>query len=490
MSVTPSSAVVGIFSDQSEAERAIEALSQAGFEREQMQCFVPETPGFFSGLKSLFTGDSDLTSQLTDMGLSGTAVQYYSEMYEQGNIILAVNTLGDNDRVLAILRQYGAYPSDSQPGSSTETMGNGQQSMNDTPSDRYVQSANSVQPDQPASYQAPTSTDASSIPFSPDVPNDSSMPFPQEASADPNMPFSPDVPNDPDMPFPQETSADPNMPFSPDVPNDSNAPFPQNNAESPSQAGTSDPEEVEVDEVVMPAYQTEVDASEQEGDEVETSADQIDISEQEVSENGEAKTPADQTDTETFVPEIGEVDEIEEVEMPDDQYGADTPEQEGDETDEANEVVSDDQEMEDVSEVNEVEIPDQETDEVDEAVTPTDQTSVSTSDQQPDSVDETNYMEETPADQVRAGSAAIWTAEQPPQSHGTLAEYSNQLQQLHDQVQSTQQQLQDAKAELEAAKQLDAKYQVAKQQLQELQAELQATQAQLQETKQRIASYQ
>ena len=59
MTVTPSSPIVGVFTDRSLAEQAVEALYHAGFEQEQMRYSVPGNAGsFFEGLKSFFTGTS------------------------------------------------------------------------------------------------------------------------------------------------------------------------------------------------------------------------------------------------------------------------------------------------------------------------------------------------------------------------------------------------------------------------------------------------
>src|SRR5712691_9356446 len=91
MSVTPSSPVVGVFTDQSMAEQAMGALHSAGFEHEQTWYSAPGDSGnFFEGLKSLFTGAStnrgNLASDLTSMGLSDEDIRYYSNEYSNGNI--------------------------------------------------------------------------------------------------------------------------------------------------------------------------------------------------------------------------------------------------------------------------------------------------------------------------------------------------------------------------------------------------------------------
>lgn len=114
MSVMPSSTVVGVFRDRSAAELAMQALHNAGFRQEQMRCLVTGTSGnFFEDLKSFFTGvspdEKNLVNNLTEMGLSDTETQYFSDEYAMGSAILAVKTQGDEQMALNILDQYGVH---------------------------------------------------------------------------------------------------------------------------------------------------------------------------------------------------------------------------------------------------------------------------------------------------------------------------------------------------------------------------------------------
>src|SRR5258708_32814839 len=111
MSVTPSSPVVGVFTDRSMAEQAVGALYNAGFEHEQIRYSVPGNSGsFFEGLKSVFTGTSpdgdDLTNDLTSMDLSDEEARYYSNEFRNGSIILAVQARGHEQERFRVLRQY------------------------------------------------------------------------------------------------------------------------------------------------------------------------------------------------------------------------------------------------------------------------------------------------------------------------------------------------------------------------------------------------
>jgi len=139
MSVTPSSPVVGVFTDRSMAEQAVGALYNAGFEHEQIRYSVPGNSGsFFEGLKSLFTGTSpngdDLANDLTSMGLSDEEARYYSNEFRNGNIILAVQARGREQEALSVLHQYRAYNSHDVFNQATNYA---QQSSDSTQQDNY-----------------------------------------------------------------------------------------------------------------------------------------------------------------------------------------------------------------------------------------------------------------------------------------------------------------------------------------------------------------
>lgn len=132
MSVTPSSTVVGIFTDQSLADQAMQALYDAGFAAEQILYSVPGTSGgIFGDLKSLFTGTSpersNLANDLTAMGLSNEEAGYYASEYHTGKIILAVTAQGREQDAMNILHQYGANSPQTPSGSSYETPNDAQQ---------------------------------------------------------------------------------------------------------------------------------------------------------------------------------------------------------------------------------------------------------------------------------------------------------------------------------------------------------------------------
>src|SRR5579883_2206027 len=193
MSVTPSSTVVAAFRDRWTTERAMEALYDAGFSREQMQYVVPGSGGFFEELKSFFTGTptshGDLAGNLSEMGLSEEEARFYAGEYEQGNTILVVMTAGREQEALNILGQYGAY-----------------NARTTSPRENEPPTA------QPASEENPDA------PLPQEVASDPTAPFPTEIASDPTAPFPAEVADSsPSEPFPEEVASDPTAPFPPDV---------------------------------------------------------------------------------------------------------------------------------------------------------------------------------------------------------------------------------------------------------------------------------
>ncbi|GCE07137.1 general stress protein [Dictyobacter aurantiacus] len=116
MSVTPSPTVVGVFRDRSVVEQVIEALYQAGFAQDQIRYSVPDNTsgGFLNDLKHLFTGPNasgsgDLANDLTGMGLTSEQARYYANEYDNGNIVMAVQALDNEQQAMNIFHQFGAY---------------------------------------------------------------------------------------------------------------------------------------------------------------------------------------------------------------------------------------------------------------------------------------------------------------------------------------------------------------------------------------------
>jgi uncharacterized protein (TIGR02271 family) len=124
MTTTDRATVVGIFTDDAQAQRAIEALRQAGFSEDQITYSGHGTSsgGFLAGLKSFFTGE-DYSSggaynDLVGMGMSEDDARVYAREYDAGRSIVAV-TADRAQEASNIMSQYGGYG----PGYSTSTTG-------------------------------------------------------------------------------------------------------------------------------------------------------------------------------------------------------------------------------------------------------------------------------------------------------------------------------------------------------------------------------
>jgi hypothetical protein len=113
MAVMPYATVVGVFRNRSAADLAMDALTNVGFQPDQMRCLVADSAGgFIDSLKSVFTGltpvEETLVHDLTQMGLTNEEALYFSDEYTQGSAILAIKTQGDDEMALDILYRYGA----------------------------------------------------------------------------------------------------------------------------------------------------------------------------------------------------------------------------------------------------------------------------------------------------------------------------------------------------------------------------------------------
>jgi len=114
MTVNQTSTVVGVFRDRTQADQAMDALNNAGFDRSQIHFAGPGTKGnFLEDIKSLFVGQStssnDKTNNFTNMGLSDEEAQYYSNEYNNGNSIVTVQAPDREQEALNVLHSYNAY---------------------------------------------------------------------------------------------------------------------------------------------------------------------------------------------------------------------------------------------------------------------------------------------------------------------------------------------------------------------------------------------
>ena len=110
--------VIGVFDEAGNADRAIDALQNAGFDNSQIHHSgraAAATGGFFEGVKNFFTGDDTATngghvaSDLTGMGVSNDEAQYYENEYNNGRTVVSVNAGDRAEEAKSILDTNGAY---------------------------------------------------------------------------------------------------------------------------------------------------------------------------------------------------------------------------------------------------------------------------------------------------------------------------------------------------------------------------------------------
>ncbi len=115
---TRNSTLVGVFDERAQAESAIEQLHNAGIPDDQITysgSTAGTGSGFAASIKSFFTGEdastnaNSLFSDLTGMGLSQDEAQYYTNQYQAGHAIVAVNAGDQWQNAQTILTSNGAF---------------------------------------------------------------------------------------------------------------------------------------------------------------------------------------------------------------------------------------------------------------------------------------------------------------------------------------------------------------------------------------------
>src|SRR5438094_6658955 len=90
--------VVGVFDDHSQAEQAVNALLNAGFNDDQIRYagHGAATGGILASLKSLFTGEEtgSIYNDLLDLGMSENDASSFQREFEAGRSIVAVLASG------------------------------------------------------------------------------------------------------------------------------------------------------------------------------------------------------------------------------------------------------------------------------------------------------------------------------------------------------------------------------------------------------------
>lgn len=108
------SIVIGIFDDYTSADRAMEALRQAGISNDQIRHTPREgTEKEAKGIKGLFSGKTtthkDAMSDLVNMGVDPEDARIYQHEYEEGHPLVSVEGRGNMQDVVDILASQGAH---------------------------------------------------------------------------------------------------------------------------------------------------------------------------------------------------------------------------------------------------------------------------------------------------------------------------------------------------------------------------------------------
>ena len=113
MAMSDYSTAVGVFTDDAQAEQAVNELRRVGFSEDEIRVWKSgeASGGFLENLKSLFTGQKTgfTTGDFTDMGVPEQVASYYQNELAAGRTVVLVRAGTLQKSALEILRQYGGY---------------------------------------------------------------------------------------------------------------------------------------------------------------------------------------------------------------------------------------------------------------------------------------------------------------------------------------------------------------------------------------------
>ena len=105
------SIVGGVFQNESDARRALDALKQAGFGYDQV------------GVATQGQGNVNLLHDLTDLGVANDYASYYDQEYKNGRTVVSVRPDGRDQEAHDILHNYGGYDYEHQSGYTAQQSG-------------------------------------------------------------------------------------------------------------------------------------------------------------------------------------------------------------------------------------------------------------------------------------------------------------------------------------------------------------------------------
>jgi hypothetical protein len=113
MVMSEHSTVVGVFTDDVQAEQTVDELRRVGFSDDEIRVWKggAATGGFIDNLRGLFTGHKTATTvaDFTDMDVPEQDAGYYQSELAAGRTIVLVRAGDLQQAALRILRQHGGY---------------------------------------------------------------------------------------------------------------------------------------------------------------------------------------------------------------------------------------------------------------------------------------------------------------------------------------------------------------------------------------------
>ncbi len=113
MTGDPISTVIGVFPDHDQVNGAIDELRHNKFGYDRIRVVEHGTGSFFDNLKGMFTGQSAVTSNTTDvlvkMGMPEYEAKYYQQELDANHVLLLMNADDRPEEAFSIMRQNGAF---------------------------------------------------------------------------------------------------------------------------------------------------------------------------------------------------------------------------------------------------------------------------------------------------------------------------------------------------------------------------------------------
>ena len=103
MTTTQRSIVAGVFTDEAQAQQAMDDLQKAGFSRDQIRYSVRRS-------------GTGITDSLAGLGLPEQEAEFYNSEFEAGRTIVTVTTNDRQQEAFDILRRNGAYDFNARSG--------------------------------------------------------------------------------------------------------------------------------------------------------------------------------------------------------------------------------------------------------------------------------------------------------------------------------------------------------------------------------------